>query len=116
MKVASLRATCRENLTSWAAFQLPARTFAKNAWRPNSSLSGCCLKASSNSFTKSVTAFNQLSHWSKDSGHCALTSAKMAKGVHEGIYSPIVYWFCCQYFFTKYNSFLKFLGTRKSKS
>jgi hypothetical protein len=57
-----------------------------------------------------------IKHWSLDGGHCVLTSAKMAKGVHERIYSSIVYWFCCQHFFTKYYSFLKFLGTRKSKS
>ena len=47
---------------------------------------------------------------------CVLTSAEMAKGVHERIYSPIVCWFRRQHLFTKYNSLFKFLGASKSES
>ena len=49
-------------------------------------------------------------------GNCVLTSAKMAKGVHERIYSPIVCRFRRQHLFTKYNSLFKFLGASKSES
>ena len=49
-------------------------------------------------------------------GGCVLTSAEMAKGVHQRIYGPIVCWFRRQHLFTEYNSFFKFLGASKSKS
>jgi len=49
-------------------------------------------------------------------GNCALTSAKMAKGVHERIYSSIVCWFRRQHLFTNNNGLFKFLGASKSES